>query len=277
MLMTEKKPPTRAWAILVWMTLIAGLIWLASGPEALSQTPASSEASMIENTGLVEVPVLKPLQRSSADPFVLYPDGLKFDVYRKGARVGRHTVEFTKDGDDLKVKSRLKLKVKVLFVTAYKYEFNAIGVWRDGEFRSVNAEINDNGNESSVEAFVNATGQFYSKGRKGEFVAESWLYPTNHWNVGAVDSDIVLDTLTGQMSNVEILRQGIEPLETRKNGTIDAERFEYTGELKDVIVWYDRDGRWVGMKFTTKKGETLTYVCRECGLSGAQDQISDAR
>lgn len=277
MLMTEKKPPTRAWAILVWMTLIAGLIWLASGPEALSQTRSNSDASMPEKIGLVEVPVLKPQQRSSTDPFALYPDGLRFDVYRKGSRVGRHTVEFKKDGDVLKVESHFKLKVKILFVTAYKYEFHSLGVWKNGEFQSVKAEINDNGNKQTVDGFVDASGRFFSKGYKGEFVAESWVYPTNHWNVGAVDSDVVLDTLNGRLSKVEILQQGIESIETRNNGAIDAERFEYTGELNDVIVWYDRDGRWVGMKFTTLKGETLTYVCRECGLPDSQDQISDAR
>lgn len=277
MLMTEKKPPTRAWAILLWMTLIAGLIWLASGPEALSQPSQSADAQNPAVAGVVSVEVSEPQQRSTTDPFVIYPDGLEFDVYRKGSRVGRHTVEFKKDGSLLKVESHFKLKVKVLFVTAYKYEFHSVGVWEDGAFQSVKAEINDNGKKSSVDAFMNESGKFYSTGRKGEFVADSWVYPTNHWNVGAINSKVVLDTLTGQISKVEILRQGINPVDTRKDGAVDAEQFEYTGELNDVIVWYDQEGRWVGMRFTTKKGETLTYVCRECGLPDTQDQISDAR
>ena len=276
MLMTEKKLPTRAWLTLAWITLVSGLVWLSSVPEALSQTPPDSIGPKRESIGLVEVPVFKPQQRSRADPLALYPDGLRFDVYRKGARVGRHTVEFKKDGDSLKVKSHLKLKVKVLFVTVYKYEFHSVGVWQDGEFQSVKAKINDNGKEQTVDGSVDASGRFFSKGYKGEFVSESWVYPTNHWNVGAVDSDVVLDTLNGKLSKVKILQQGIESIETRKNGVIEAERFEYTGELKNVLVWYDRDGRWVGMKFTTNKGETLTYVCRECGLSVAQGQILDA-
>ncbi|MGB1875897.1 MAG: DUF6134 family protein, partial [Rhodospirillaceae bacterium] len=122
MLMTEKKPPTRRWAILNWATLMAGLIWLASGPEALSQTPEGGVGGEQASDVPVEVEVLEPQPRSSIDPLELYPDGLEFDVYRKGSWVGRHKVKFEKDGDLLKVESHFKLKVKVLFVTAYKYE-----------------------------------------------------------------------------------------------------------------------------------------------------------
>lgn len=271
MLMTEKKPPTRVWAILVWVSLMSGLIWLASYRDASSQDAPESDS------GPVTVQVLAPQPHSTIDPFMLYPDGMEFDVYRKGARVGRHKVKFERDGDLLKVESHFKLKVKVLFVTAYKYEFRSEGVWNDGALQSVKAEINDNGKESSVDAFINETGQFYSKGKKGEFVADSWIYPSNHWNVGAVESDVVLNTLNGQIAEVEIVRQGIDAVDTRKNGAVDAERFEYTGDLRDIIVWYDQEGRWVGMKFTTKTGETLHYVCRECGIPEAQEQISDAR
>lgn len=277
MLMTEKKPPTRIWAVLIWIALMAGLIWLASGPDALSQTLDSEADAAQSSTAPVEVQVREPQPRSSIDPFQLYPDGLEFDVYRKGSRVGRHKVKFERDGDLLKVESHFKLKVKVLFVTAYKYEFHADGVWKDGVFQSVKAEINDNGKESSVDAYLDESGQFYSTGRNGSFVAANWIYPTNHWNVGAIESDVVLDTLNGKIIKVDILRQGIEAIDTRKNGPVEAERFEYTGELENVIVWYDRNGRWVGMKFTTKKGETLHYVCRECGLPDAEDQISAAR
>ncbi|MDG2244261.1 MAG: DUF6134 family protein [Rhodospirillaceae bacterium] len=255
---------------------MAGLIWSANGPEALSQ-PLDGGAESEQAAALpVEVEVLAPQPSSSICPFELYPNGLEFDVYRKGALVGRHKVKFEKDGDLLKVESNLKIRVKVLFVTAYKYDFHADGVWKNGVLQSVKAEINDNGKESSVDAYLGQSGQFYSTGRKGAFVADNPIYPTNHWNVDAIESDVVLDTLNGKIIKVDILQQGIEAIATRKNGPVDAERFEYTGELKNVIVWYDREGRWVGMKFTTNKGETLKYVCRECGLPSAQEQLSAA-
>jgi hypothetical protein len=274
-LMTKKKPPTRLWAILLWVTLILGMIWLATPRPASSQT-AEDTADTADTAEHVLVDMSEPVGRSGTNPFELYPNGLEFDVYRKGSRVGTHTVSFDKDDTAWTVSSKFKLRVKVLFVTAYKFDFESTGIWRDGILQSLVAETDDNGKESSVDAYLAEDGKFYATGRKGPFVTNSWVYPTTHWNVGAVESDVVLNTLNGQLAKVEVQRKGIEAVDTRENGSVEAERFEYTGDLRDTIVWYDNEGRWVRMKFTTKQGETLDYVCRECGLSNPSEQISDA-
>lgn len=278
--MSKKKPASRVLVIVLWLTIIAGLIWLAAPRPASSQeseaadaAPSSEQSQSAQEPVEVQVGPRKP--HASIDPLSLYPDGLEFDVFRKGAKVGRHTVEFETDDGQLKVRSHFKLKVKVLFVTAYKFEFESIAYWRDGVLQTLTAETNDNGKDSSVEAYLAADGKFYATGRKGSFVADQWVYPSNHWNVGAVDSSVVLNTLNGQLAQVEILGRGIDTVETA-NGAVAAERFDYTGELRDTTVWYDRDGRWVRMKFTTKQGETLEYVCRECGLTEPSQQISAA-
>lgn len=260
MFMTEKKPPTRVWAVLIWLALIIGMIWLAIPKQASSQTP-------------MEVGPVQPHQ--SADPFTLYPNGLEFDVYRKGSRIGRHKVSFEQDGDQLIVDTDFKLKVKLLFVTAYKFTFKATGVWEDGQLVSVQGDVNDNGDKRKIDAFVKDDGKFFTTGKKGEFVADSWVYPTNHWNIGAVDSRVVLNTLNGDLAEVEVIRHGIETVDT-KAGPVQAEKFEYTGQLRDTNVWYDSAGRWVKMVFTTKTGETIEHVCRECGLVRSVEQASAA-
>ena len=275
-LMSKKKPPTRIWAIVLWVALIMGMIWLATPVPASSQSIEDASDSDVISDKPVLVEMSGPVKRSGTNPFELYPNGLEFDVYRKGSRVGTHEVTFENDGNSWKVTSKFKLRVKVLFVTAYRFDFESTGVWRDGILQSLVAETNDNGKESSVDAYLAEDGKFYATGRKGPFVANNWVYPTTHWNVGAVESDVVLNTLNGQLAKVEVLRKGIEPVDTQEDGPVEAERFEYTGELRDTILWYDSDGRWVRMRFTTKQGETLNYVCRECGLPDASEQISDA-
>jgi len=209
----------------------------------------------------------------SADPFILYPVGLEFDVLRKGKRVGSHKVSFGRDGDQLVVKSEMKLKVKVFFVTAYKFVFEANGVWQGGALVSIKGNVNDNGKKIEIDAYRNDDGKFFTTGKKGEFVADSWVYPTTHWNIGSVDQSAVLNTLTGNLDKVLVRRHGIETIETLTR-SIEAEKFEYTGDLRDTNVWYDREGRWVKMVFTTKSGETIEYVCRECGVIKSLDQAS---
>ncbi len=277
MLMSQKKPTNRVWVFVLWLAIIVGLIILATPRPASSQEVGEGGEEAVQGTPedpvIVQVGPKQP--HKDIDPLTLYPDGLEFDVYRKGTRVGRHKVEFEMEDGQLRVRSHFKLKVKLLFITAYKYEFEAIAYWRDGVLQSLTSETNDNGEESSVEAYRAEDGTFYSTGRKGTFVGDEWVYPSNHWNVRAVDSSVVLNSINGQLAKVEVLGRGIETIET-KSGPIAAERFEYTGELRDTEVWYDRDGRWVGMRFTTKQGETLQHVCRECGLPEEAQQISAA-
>ncbi len=265
MVMTEKKPPTRLWAILIWTALIIGLIWLAI------PRPASSQ--MREDTSQTVMEVAPPESPKAVDPFQLYPDGIEFDAYRKGSRVGKHKVKFKRDGDQLIVETEFKLKVKILFITAYKFVLESKGVWKDGVLQSLKVDINDNGNKSKVDAYLDDDGKFYSTGRKGGFVANTWVYPTTHWNSGAVDSKVVLNTLDGVLGEVDILRHGIETVDTA-SGPVDAEKFDYTGQVKDTTVWYDSAGRWVKMVFITKSGETIEYVCSECGIIKDQEQAS---
>ena len=57
------------------------------------------------------------------DPMILYPNGIEFDVYRKGKRVGSHTVVFKRERETLKVISTFRLRVKLMFIVGYKYVF----------------------------------------------------------------------------------------------------------------------------------------------------------
>lgn len=289
MLMTQKKPPSRVPAVVLWVSLIMAMIWLASLRPVSSQTleenvesgdadiPSQMTDEFVPPGNPVFLEIGPPSPFAGADPIELYPEGLEFYAYRKGSKVGTHKVDFERDGDRLIVESDFKLKVKLLFITAYKFHFESTGIWKDGALQSMDVTVDDNGKDTKVDAYISdEDGQFYVTGRKGDFVATDWVYPTNHWNAGVIGSDVVLNTLNGALAKVEILRQGIETVET-KQGSVDAERIEYTGELRDTTVWYDQAGRWVKMVFTTKSGETIEYVCKECGLGQGEKQISEAR
>ena len=88
------------------------------------------------------------------------------------------------------------------------------------------------------------------------------LYPTNHWNPAVVEQVRVLNTLTGKINNVQIKAQNKESVLT-ENGTIEATRYAYSGDL-ETEVWYDDAGRWVKMRFKARDGSTINYVCRRC-------------
>mgnify|MGYP001097257526 CR=1 FL=1 len=201
---------------------------------------------------------------SEFNPSSLYPSGLFFDVYRKGDKIGSHEVQFNSQGNTLVVISEFRLRVKLMFVVVYRHFFKSVENWTNNNLISFKSEENENGKKSSVNAGLKPDG-FFTEGRKGYFESESWHYPSTHWDMRIINSTTILNAITGKLNKVKIINHGFEEVAV-VGGMINAERYEYTGELRNTNVWYDKTNRWVRMVFTTKKGDTITYLCRECGL-----------
>ncbi|MBP01202.1 MAG: hypothetical protein CMM25_00120, partial [Rhodospirillaceae bacterium] len=83
--------------------------------------------SMIEDTARDS----RFLSANNTQAHQLYPDGLAFAVFRKGKNVGEHLVSFSEVDGRLHVRSQMRLRVKLLFITGYKFDFESIGVWND--------------------------------------------------------------------------------------------------------------------------------------------------
>lgn len=227
--------------------------------------PASDMALQIQNVGPPP-----PDEIPNVDPIALYGNELIFDVYRKGSKIGEHHVTFARQGDELTVNSQLNLAVDVLFITAYRFEYESTEVWRKGQLVAVSVAVNDNGKIGKTNARME-DGLFKIDGPRGSFIGSSWVFPTNHWHRGQAITGTILNTLNGKLSRIEIVRHGIEAVKTAQ-GTVDAERMEYTGQLRDTEVWYDAQNRWVKMRFKAKDGSFIEYRCRQCGLTPGETQ-----
>ncbi len=199
--------------------------------------------------------------QTSQNPLDLYGNEIRFDVNRDGRTVGSHTVTFREQGDQLFVETQFDIRVSVLFVTAFRYSYTATEVWQDGCLQSVRAVTDDDGKRSTVQAAASASA-LQGEGPRGRIDAPTGLYPTSHWNAGVLQSDRVLNTITGAIDQVNILDLGRDMVRVNDR-TAPAQRYRYTGDL-NVDVWYDDDGRWVKMRFAAKDGSIIEYVCRSC-------------
>jgi len=198
---------------------------------------------------------------AGTDPQALYGAGIDFDVYRKGEKVGYHRVRFHRDSKDLIVSSRFHLKIRFLFLTAFEYLYEAEGRWRDGHLQRLEAAVNDNGTQMSLAA--ERSGDLVAvKSADGTVTERAPIYPTNHWNVSVLPETRVLNTLTGEINDVRIERQGSEKV-TTEAGEVSATRYAYTGDL-EADVWYDDAGRWVKLRFAARDGSVIEYACRRC-------------
>lgn len=199
----------------------------------------------------------------------LYGERIAFEVRREGRRVGSHETRFERDGDRLTVSSEMQLKVKVLFITAYRFEYQSEEVWCGDAIQTVEANVNDNGDRISLVGRRQDEQMAIDRDDEAGTLIDGDLFPTNHWNEAVLRGDAVLNTITGRVNKVEIVPMGVEEIETT-SGTIKATRYEYRGEL-ETEAWYDDRGRWVKLRFAADDGSTIEYVCTTCGASDSGD------
>jgi hypothetical protein len=228
----------RPWVRALTMSTLA----LCSASAALAETPPAAD-----------------------DPFRLYGKEIQFDVERDGNVVGRHIVTFTRTDQGVLADSRVDVEVGVLFLSAYRFRYQAHELWRDGELQSIEASTNDNGDYTHVQAVRDAAGLEISSGQ-GTYEAPM-IPPTSHWNAALLKGGLLLNTMTGELSKVRVFDQGLDTVATR-SGPLRARHYLYSGDLNGEI-WYDSDGRWVKLRFRANDGSIIDYVCRLCRAPAA--------
>ena len=194
------------------------------------------------------------------DPFRLYGNEIRFDVERDGNVVGQHVVTFTRTDHGVRADSRADVNVELLFLSAYRFRYQARELWRGGELQSIDASTNDDGSYSHVRAVRDAAGLRISS-TQGTYETPV-IPPTSHWNAALLKGGVLLNTMTGKLSQIQVFDQGLDTVATR-NGSLHAHHYLYSGDLNGEI-WYDGDGRWVKLRFRAHDGSIIDYICRRC-------------
>lgn len=216
---------------------------------------------MIIATALSTPALAEPI----ADPLALYGGKLQFSVLRNGKMVGKHHVAFTEKNDNVVADTVFDVIISFLTIPVYDYRYNSKGLWENGKLRSINVNVDDDGDISNFAGFK-LPNAFLINGKPERLTGDKEVFPTNHWNDGVLDQTEVFNTITGKMNKVTITKAGLEDVAVR-NGTVKANRYVYTGEL-ELESWYDLSGRWVKLKFKAKDNSDMEYFCETCLTQG---------
>lgn len=204
-------------------------------------------------------------QHTPHDPFALYGDSLQFDVYRKGARIGQYQATFSRRDTALVIESRMDLAVKVAFIVGYRYHYEAVEMWSNGTLWAIDSKVNDDGKRGSVSARREGDTIKVTGSKKGPVTAPVSIVPTTHWNPDQPLARETLDTLDGVVREGPATKLGRDRLIVA-GIPMEAQHYRYLGDLSNTEVWY-AGGRWVQMKFTSKKdGSVVEFRCVKCGV-----------
>ena len=200
------------------------------------------------------------LRNVPVDPLTLYGSTHKFLVLRDNAVVGDHVLSFSKQNNQIIAETVFNIKISFLGLSLYKYRYESRSIWEEGRLRKIDVRVNDDGTEIINTARIEAAG--YSINNSNDLLPNTTLFPTSHWNFEVLKQGQVFNTILGKLNQIEIKNLGPEKVKIL-NGFIEADHYQYTGELQ-LDAWYDKQGRWVKLKFLADAQSIIEYLCTTC-------------
>lgn len=196
---------------------------------------------------------------SSAWAAVPHDGNLDFTVLRDGSEIGSHRLHFSNGGDGLRVDIKTDIKVKLLLVTAYRFEHDGHEIWRDGHLTRLWSKTNDDGTKHDLTVAA-ADGKLVVEGDGKVADAPAEIVPASLWNEGILKGGTILNTLDGRGMKVQVKNMGADVVEARGH-RIQATHYAITGDLQREL-WFDSNAVLVKVRFTGTDGSEIQYVLR---------------
>ena len=182
-----------------------------------------------------------------------------FRVTLDGKDIGYHRFASSPQGGTEQVDIEAEFKVKVLFVTAYRYAHRNQEQWQDGCLLRIESETDDNGSEFTVRGErVDGSYQIQHNADLSDHVL-GCLRSFSYWDPGILDAQRLLNAQTGLIEEVAFEFLGTESFALGA-GSVEANRYRLSTPDKDITLWYEQDsGRWLGLETLAKGDRVLRY------------------
>ena len=179
----------------------------------------------------------------------------EFRIIRDGDDIGSHRLDAVLGPNGFEVAIEIRIAVKVLGITAYRYEMDNREVWSGGAIRSVDSRVNDDG-----------TRDFFRATRKdGGIAIEGSRYS------GLVPQDAVTTSYYATpflQRQPWVSTQSGAPLKLTVNPGGRDRWWSVRGEL-DTDLGYDTSGEWIACEFDAGGEQARYEVAASSGRIGA--------
>jgi hypothetical protein len=175
---------------------------------------------------------------------------------RNGEQIGTHKIELRRTGKETSVNVATNVEVKILFVTAYRFQYTGTERWVNGRLVALSTETDDNGTQHKLTAALKGAALEVDADGKAAQVDKN-IIPASLWNPELVRQSVMLDTQTGQVMPISVVDGGSEDV-TVETGPAPAHRYTIKGKFSQD-VWYDSRGRLVQSQLVAKDGSVISY------------------
>ncbi len=195
-----------------------------------------------------------PPAASAAEPRY---DVWDFSVDLDGQPIGRHRFTVSSSGDARQVVSDASFQVRVLGFTVYRYRHEASERWRGNCLTSIAARTDDNGTPSEVRVEPRIAAPTL-RAADATPDRDACLMSFAYWNPAIRLQTRLLNAQTGKLEVVQVRRFSEDQLLVRGHA-VAATSYRISGVAQPIDVWYDADGRWIGLDTVVAGGRRLTY------------------
>lgn len=194
----------------------------------------------------------------ASDAAAVYAPETRFSIFRKGKRIGTHTLLIEKNGDTINVSIDSNITVRVLKVPVFRFRYTSNERWTNNQLKQVSSVTTTRGNSEST-LLINTDENSVLTSATGENITQAIIpFATNHWHAGALEQSILFNTIKGEASEITVTNKGTQSLEI--NGVkINTTQYEIRGQIQ-ADVWYDERHHWIKLAFTGEDGSSITYL-----------------
>ncbi|MGH7091741.1 MAG: DUF6134 family protein, partial [Stellaceae bacterium] len=154
------------------------------------------------------------------------------------------------------------IAVKFLGVTVYRYNYQSQETWRGGELAGLVSVVNDDGTVTRVDTSRKDDTLVVNGPEARNEVVALPILPSTHWDAQVIDASRVLNTITGKVAAIKVVKLGPETV-TVAGKPHPAMHYRYAGDIQ-AETWYDQAGHWVKLRFAGKDGSIIDYSCLRC-------------
>lgn len=187
---------------------------------------------------------------------VAQSDAWNFRVLLDGREIGQHRYTLIAKDGERELRSEARFDVRLLFLSAYRYDHEAVERWDGDCLRTLVARTDDNGRLESVDA-AERDGRLVVNRPKQRNEHAGCVMSFAYWNPRILDERQLLNSQTGELLPVKITALGEETVAVQGQ-RVAAQRHRITGKDLQIDLWY-AGGRWVALEAPAAGGRQLRY------------------
>jgi hypothetical protein len=193
--------------------------------------------------------VALPLLALAGPAMAAAPSPIRFRVIRGGSDVGTHQVTFREADGLLEARSLVRIEVKLMGFTVYRYSHETVENWRGDRLVSLGSRLDRNGTPGFCEARAEGGG-ILLRGTAGETRLPAEAAPLTWWRSATLRPGVPLfDPRRGE---------AVAPAVTRSAAAGGGTRVVLVGG-EGAEIAYDAAGIWVGFATTGEDGSAVRY------------------